>query len=169
MTSLAVTQEGLRAPVALTTPPRDRGTIAVHEAAHAIVALRTGTRFADIMLDPPLDPACQGILTLPDAPTFYALAVVLCAGLVIDLRTGHPIVGGAGCDMDELLHLADDLATETGRAPRPVMLGAFDEALRILRRQRAAVRRVTDALLVEGRLSYDDARRVAQLPGRRTT
>lgn len=153
-------------PAALTTPARQRNDTALHESAHAVVALRTGTRFDEIVLDPPLDPACLGILTLPDAPTYRALAVVLCAGIVVDLRLGYPLSESPGSDMEELVQLGADLAAETGRAPRTVMLEAFGEARRILRRQHAAVRRVTVALLTDGRLSYDEARRIAQLPGR---
>lgn len=155
-----------QAPAALTTTARNRYDTALHESAHGVAALRTGTRFEEIVLDPPLDPACLGILTLPDAPTYRALAVVLCAGIVVDLRLGYTLSGGTGCDMEELVHLGADLAAEAGRAPRTVMLEAFDDARRILRRQHAAVRRVTAALLVDGRLSYDQTCRAAQLPGR---
>lgn len=152
------------APPALTTPLRSRATTALHEASHAVVALRTGTRFVDVVLDPPLDPACLGILTLPDPPTYHALAVVLSAGIIVDLRAGHDPAGDTGCDFEELLNLGTDLAAETGLAPRAAILAAFDDAHKILRRQHAAVRRVADALLEQGRLTYDDARRVAQLP-----
>lgn len=157
----------LHAPTVLTTRPRDRATTALHEAAHAVAALRTGTRFVDVVLDPPADPACLGILTWPDPPTHYALAVVLCAGLVIELGAGYSVASGDGCDLEELVALGPNLREETGRDPWPVVLEAFDDARRILRRQHAAVRRVTDALLEHGRLSYDDARRIAQLPGKR--
>lgn len=152
-------------PAALTTTARQRNDTALHESAHAVAALRTGTSFAEIVLDPPLDPACLGILTLPDAPTYRALAVVLCAGIVVDLRLGYTLSESVGSDMEELVQLGADLASETGRAPRMVMLEAFEEARRILRRQHAAVRRVTAALLVDGRLSYDETCRAAQLPG----
>lgn len=161
---MTATQD-LTAPVALTTRPHDRHTTAVHEAAHAVAALRTGTLFTDVLLDPPLDPACLGILTYPRAPTVHALAVVLCAGLVVELRAGHPITHGDGCDLEELLQLAPDFARETGLPVMEALIDAFEESRRILRRQHAAVHRVTDALLEEGRLSYDDVRRIAQLPG----
>lgn len=148
------------------TTPQDRHRAAVHEAAHTVAAFRTGTRFVDVQLDPPLEPDCLGIMSYPKAPTFHALAVVLCAGLVVELQAGRSIEhGNQSCDLQEVLRLAADLTTETGRQPLDALTTAFAEAKRILRRQHAAVRRVTDALLVHGRLDYEQARCVAQLPG----
>lgn len=155
-----------RVPETLTTTQRDPVTVAWHEAAHAVAALRTGTRFREVLLDPPAHPRYLGVLDFPEPPTTYAWAVVLCAGIVVDLQTGHSIEQQEGCDLEQLTALGPELGAETGRPAQEAIVAAFEDARRLLRRQHAAIRRVTVALLVDGRLSYDEARRVAQLPGR---
>lgn len=152
-------------PEVLTTTQRDPVTVAWHEAAHAVVALRTGTRFRAVAIDPPSHPQYLGILDFPKPPTSHAWAVVLCAGIVVDLQTGHSIEQDTGCDLEQLTALGPELAAETGRPAQEAIVAAFEEARRLLRRQHAAIRRVTVALLADGRLSYNEARRVAQLPG----
>lgn len=135
---------------------------AAHEAAHAVVALLTGTRFREVHIRP-IDPAYDGALEQPDAPTARALAVTICAGLLVDLSAGelHRVDRS---DFAELLNLAPELATETGRDVADACVDALEEASRLLHLHRDAVQRVTDALLVDGRLSEEQAQQVAALP-----
>lgn len=135
---------------------------AAHEAAHAVVALLTGTRFREVHIRP-ADPAYDGALEQPDAPTAHALAVTICAGLLVDLRAGQPLQEVDRSDFAELLKLGPELVAETGRHAADATVEAFAHADRLLHRHHAAVQRVASALLVEGRLTEQQARRTAAL------
>jgi hypothetical protein len=138
-----------------------RRSVALHEAGHAVVALRLGYRVQAVRLTGPARGEVElAPRVLPDtAPVQEGRVMLKLAGVCAQAtlaETPRGLLEGAAGDLGGATALAVSLVGRQKALPLVHLLLRQTEAL--LRREQAAVRRVQEALLARGALTGDEVR-----------